>query len=124
MSPVFSFDNVPFISNLGVVGISIGSNDSSAALLITEISKSVQSMECSKSVGIDKKCEVMDLEEKELAEEDEVDKLLIQNICGEIMDEVMDFWGDDFVIPLKKITRVQKGNKKGQAHYLRQNDYR
>jgi hypothetical protein len=54
----------------------------------------------------------MDLEEKELAEEDEVEKLLIQNICGKIMDEVIDFGGDDFVIPSKKITRVQKGNKK------------
>jgi hypothetical protein len=54
----------------------------------------------------------MDLEEKELAEEDEVEKLLIQNICGEIMDEVMDFEGNDFVIPSKNITRVQKGNKK------------
>jgi hypothetical protein len=80
--------------------------------LIAEISKSVQSRECSKLVGIGKKCEVMDLEEKELAKEDEVDKLLIQNICSEIMDEVMDFGGDDFVIPSKKITRVQKGNKK------------
>jgi hypothetical protein len=109
---VFSFDNVPFISNLGVVGISLGSDDSSAALLIAEISKSVQSRKCSKSVGIEKKCEVMDLEEKELAEEDEVEKLLIQNICGKIMDEVIDFGGDDFVIPSKKITRVQKGNKK------------
>jgi hypothetical protein len=109
---VFSFVNVPFISNLGAVGISFGTDGSTAALLLAEISKFVQPEDCSSIAGIDKKCEVLDLEEKELAEEYEVDKLLIQNISSKIMDEVMDFEGDDFVGPSKKITRVQKGNKK------------
>jgi hypothetical protein len=45
------------------------------------------------SVTIDKKGDVLDLEEKELADE-EVDRLLLQSICGEIMQEVMDFGGD------------------------------
>jgi hypothetical protein len=47
----------------------------------------------------------LDLEEKELADEEEVDKILLQSICGEIMEEVIDFGGDDFVMPTKNITR-------------------
>jgi hypothetical protein len=46
------------------------------------------------SVTIDKKGDVLDLEEKELADEEEVDRLLLQSICGETMEEVMDFGGD------------------------------
>jgi hypothetical protein len=38
---VFSFDNVPFISNLAVVGISLGSDDSSAALLRNQVVSSL-----------------------------------------------------------------------------------
>jgi hypothetical protein len=49
----------------------------------------------------------LELEEKELPEEEEVDKLLLQNICGEIMEEVMDFGGDDFVIPTKNYQRLK-----------------
>jgi hypothetical protein len=45
---------------------------------------------------VDKKIEVLELEEKELDEEEEIDRLLFQNTCGEIMDEVMDVGGDDF----------------------------
>jgi hypothetical protein len=59
----------------------------------------------------DKKREVLDLEEKELVEEDEVDKLLLQNICGDIMKEVMDVVGDDFVIPIKHTTCKRSGKK-------------
>jgi hypothetical protein len=41
---------------------------------------------------VDKKIEVLELEEKELDEEEEIDRLLFQNTCGEIMD----VGGDDF----------------------------
>jgi hypothetical protein len=38
-------------------------------------------------------------------EEEEIDSLVLQNMYGEIMEEEMDFGGDDFVIPSKKITK-------------------
>jgi hypothetical protein len=57
---------------------------------------------------------IFDLEEKELADKDEVDKLIINSLCSEIMDEVMDLDSayplDCKTIPKKKITgRSQKG---------------
>jgi hypothetical protein len=55
------------------------------------------------------------VEEKVLVEEEEIDKLFLQNICSEIMEEVMDFRGDDFVIPTKNITKnrkLRKGEKR------------
>jgi hypothetical protein len=43
-----------------------------------------------------------------LVDEEVVDKLLLQNICGEIM-KVIDFEGDNFVIPTKHITLAKNG---------------
>jgi hypothetical protein len=60
----------------------------------------------------DKQRDVIELEERDLEDEEEVDRLLLQNICDEIMEEVMDVGGDDFVIPTKHSTR-KRGCKKG-----------
>jgi hypothetical protein len=59
---------------------------------------------------------IFDLEEKELAEEEEVDKLILNSLCSEIMDEVMDLDSaypmDYKTIPKKKITGpITKGDK-------------
>jgi RNA-binding protein YhbY len=51
------------------------------------------------------------VEEKVLEAEEEIDKLFLQNICSEIMEEVMDFRGDEFVIPTRNITKNQKLRK-------------
>lgn len=52
---------------------------------------------------------------RELADEKEVDRLLLQNICGEIIDEVMDVGGDDFIIPTRHITKHCARKKAGKA---------
>jgi hypothetical protein len=62
----------------------------------------------------DTRCEEFEVAEKVLDEEEEIDKLFLQNICSEIMDEVMDFGGDEFVIPTRNITKnrkLRKGNR-------------
>jgi RNA-binding protein YhbY len=51
------------------------------------------------------------VEEKVLEAEEEIDKLFLQNICSEIMEEVIDFRGDEFVIPTRNITKNQKLRK-------------
>jgi hypothetical protein len=54
------------------------------------------------------------VEGKVLVEEEEIDKLFLQNICSEIMEEVMDFGGDDFVIPTRNIKepKIEKREKR------------
>jgi hypothetical protein len=87
-----NFDFVSFIPNLEHIGLALGTDESSSAQALVEFRKSLNS--CYRgSVSIDKKDEVLDLEEKELVDEEEVDKLLLQSICGEIMEEVIDFGG-------------------------------
>jgi hypothetical protein len=61
----------------------------------------------------------LDLEKKEIADEEEVDRLLLQNICGEIMEEVMDVRCDDFVIPTKHIMKLRARKKGGKATDLK-----
>jgi hypothetical protein len=74
-----NFDTVSVIPNLEHLGIALGSDESSAPQALLELRKSFHT--CSRgSVSIDKKGEVLDLEEKDLADEEEVDKLLLQSI--------------------------------------------
>jgi hypothetical protein len=40
--------------------------------------------------SIDKIDNIFDMEEKEEIENEEVDKLILNSLCGEIMEEVMD----------------------------------
>jgi hypothetical protein len=62
-----------------------------------------------------KKIEVIELEEKELEDEEEVDRVLHQNICGEIMEEVMDVGGDDFIIPPSHVAKNRARKKGGRT---------
>jgi hypothetical protein len=57
--------------------------------------------------GIDRKIELLEKEEKTIEEEDELDKLFLQNICSEIMEEVMDFAGDQVVLPSNTKSRAK-----------------
>jgi hypothetical protein len=56
---------------------------------------------------VDKHKKIIDLEEKELADEEGVDRLLLQNICRDIMKEVMDVGGEEYVIPTKHVSKLQ-----------------
>ncbi|TVU40757.1 hypothetical protein EJB05_14233, partial [Eragrostis curvula] len=53
---------------------------------------------------IDKKMKVIEKEEKELADEEELDKFILNHLCGEIMEEVMDLGNDqdDRIVPRPK----------------------
>jgi hypothetical protein len=114
-------DDASVISNLLELGISLGSDESNANLVANEIRLLVQT---NKQLieREDTRSEEFEVEEKVLAEEEEIDKLFLQNICSEILVEVMDFRGDDFVIPTRNITRNQK-LRKGKKE-LDQNHYR
>jgi hypothetical protein len=56
---------------------------------------------------------VIEREEKELLEEEELDKLFLKNICGKIMDEVMDS-GRDYDVILPRSHPKKRGTKKGK----------
>jgi hypothetical protein len=58
-----------------------------------------------------KEC-VLEKEEKELLEEEELDKLFLKNICSDIMDEVMDL-GSDCDVILPRSHNRKKSSKKG-----------
>jgi hypothetical protein len=81
-----SYDVASFIPNLENIGIAIGNNENNKAHVLLVLNEAVHTCPGDNFCG-DKKREVLDLEEKEL---EEVDKLLLQNICGEIMEEIMD----------------------------------
>jgi hypothetical protein len=91
-SPV-SYGIASFIPNLENLGIAIGNNENCKEQALLVLNNAVHLCPGG-NLCSDKKREVLDLEEKELEEEDEVDKLLLQNICGKIMEEVMDVVGD------------------------------
>jgi hypothetical protein len=104
-------DDASVISNLVELGISLGSDDSNANLVANELRLSVKTNE-QLVEREDTRCEEFEVEEKVLAAEEEIDKLFLQNICSEIMEEVMDFGGDDYVIPTRNITKNQKLRKR------------
>jgi hypothetical protein len=64
-----SFDNVPFVDNLENLGIVVGADASSTNQSLLELRKAFQAEACG-SVTKDEKCEVLDLEEKVLADEE------------------------------------------------------
>jgi hypothetical protein len=58
-----------------------------------------------KSISTDDKISlIFDKEEKEALEEEEVDKLILNFLCCEIMDKVMDL-GNDYLMNCKVISR-------------------
>jgi hypothetical protein len=52
---------------------------------------------------------------RELEDEEEVDRVLLQNIYGEIMEEVMEVGGDDFVIPPSHLAKQKPRRKRGKT---------
>jgi Icc-related predicted phosphoesterase len=97
--PQVSFDNAAMIPNLENIGISFGNIEGSTSQGWSELNRILHS--CSGVANnLDKRRDILNLEEKELADE-EVDRLVLQNICGEIMEEIMDVGVDNFVIPTK-----------------------
>jgi hypothetical protein len=111
---IVPFNSASFIPNLEKLGIVVGLDENSRDEALLVLNRVVQAGSGVNNL-CDKKEEVLELEEKELDEEEEVDKLLLQNICGELMEEVMDVGGEDFVIPTKHSTRKWSCKKWGMV---------
>jgi hypothetical protein len=77
------------MSNLGVVGISLGQDQSSIASSLSNLRQvEIDRVLCKPK--IDKIDNIFDVEEKEEIENEEVYKLILNSLCSEIMEEVMD----------------------------------
>jgi hypothetical protein len=96
------FNSASFIPNLESLGIAVGLDENNRVEALLELNRAVQAGAGGK-FSCDKKQEVLELEEKELDDEEVVDKLLLQNICGEIMD----VGGDDFALPTNHSNKKQ-----------------
>jgi hypothetical protein len=110
------------IDNLESIGINLG-NDA------LEVGKSVETIKSRESITLvdhdskDVISKLFDQEEKEVMEEEEVDKLVLNALCCEIIDEVLDLDSanplDCKTIPRKKSPRQSqkgKGLAKGTNH--------
>jgi hypothetical protein len=81
--------NDKVLNNLGVVGISLGHDESSVGSSLSCLRQvELDRMLCKPK--IDRVDDIFDVEEKEEIENEEVDKLILNSLCSEIMEEVMD----------------------------------
>jgi hypothetical protein len=106
-------DDLLAISNLDNIGISLGLHNSSSLTSWASIKNSALGG-MHEGFSVDLKERVIEKVENEALEEEEVDKLLLENICGEIMGEVMDLESDfDFILPRgrSKKKKVRKGKR-------------
>jgi hypothetical protein len=71
-----------------------------------------------RSAPVDLKDLVHEKIEKEVLEEEELDKLFLKNICGEIMDEMMDLGSDyDAVLPRNQSKKLNCRTGKNMKIY-------
>jgi hypothetical protein len=94
------------------IGISLGTDASSSLASWSNIKNSALGG-IQEGVSVDVKEKVIEKVEKEILEEEELDKLLLQNICSEIMEEVMDL-GSDFDAILPRGQTKKKLGRKGK----------
>jgi hypothetical protein len=77
------------LHNLGAVGISLGHDQSSVAFSLNSLRQDeLDRMSCIPKLN--KVENIFDVEEKEEMENEKVDKLILNSLCSEIMDEVID----------------------------------
>jgi isopropylmalate/homocitrate/citramalate synthase len=85
-----SHENLPIkedvIYNLESIGINPGNGESEVCKEVDRI-KSRENDRCVEQFTKDEVSRIFDQEEKELAEEEEVDKLILNSLCSEIMDQ-------------------------------------
>jgi hypothetical protein len=100
------------IANLNAIGISLGEDDASIRVSMDNIKeKALGRVQELDPLSIKEKV----LEKEELLEEEELEKLFLKNICGEIMDEVMDLGSDHDVVLLREVNS-KKTNRKGKKY--------
>ena len=113
-TPLFLPFPVEYIhSSFSSIGINLGPDDTRIRNSISNM-KQVEENRMHESHNIDWKTSILDKEEKHLAEEDEIDSFILNHLCGEIMDEVMDASSDlnDFTVPLSKTKHHNSKGKK------------
>jgi hypothetical protein len=110
----FNFDDSLIQSNLDVVGISLGVDKDSVNKSIKTLKEVVVSS-TTKELCDDHKTFALDEEEKNLEQEEELDKLILNHLCSDIMEEIMDLGeckNDLLIIPgstsSKKKTKLVK----------------
>jgi hypothetical protein len=109
----FTKENV--VDNLVSVGINLGNGEAKVDKAVASI-KSREFDRHTEKLSIDEVSKIFDQEEKEMAEEEEVDKMILNSLCSEIMDKVMNL---DSAYPLdcktipkeKSPNRSQKGKR-------------
>jgi hypothetical protein len=85
-SSLLILSNDVVMSNLGAVGFSLGQDQSSIASSVSNL----RQVEIDRVLCKPKIDKIFDVEEKEEIENEEVDKLILNSLCSEIMEEVMD----------------------------------
>ena len=113
-----SFSSLPdeFIhSSFSSIGVSLGYDDTSISKSILELEE-LEGKMMHESRSKDWKSVLLDKEEKNMAEEEEIDKFILNRLCGEIMDEVMDASSDpnDLTVPLSKTKHPDCKRKKAK----------
>jgi hypothetical protein len=111
-NPSFSAQDSMFISNLNTIGISLGIDDATVSESMFKIRENALGRSQEGEVASLKDM-VLEKEDKELLEEEELEKLFLKNICSDIMDEVMDH-GSDYDVVLPEGYNSKRGNKRGK----------
>ena len=107
------FSDELITSNYSSIGISLGTGFTSVKGSIDHLKK----IELDRMLDlhvVDKKTNVLEKKEKELAEEEELDKFILNHLCGEIMD-----LGNDQVDLIASKTKPKsKKSKKGRGIHI------
>lgn len=111
-----NFSDELIISNCSSIGISLGADITSVKGWIDDLKK-VELDRLHVIHVVDKK-KVLEKEEKELAEEEELDKFILNHLCGEIMEEVMDLRNDQVDRIAPKTKPKSKKNKRGRRIHI------
>jgi hypothetical protein len=107
-----NFTSEQISHNLENLGFCLGQDTESISASVTElINLEVERM--SKQENPDSICSIFDTEEKEMLEEEEVDKLFLNALCSDIMDEVMD---SDSAYPMDGKTDQSEKSPSSSSH--------
>lgn len=108
-----NFSKTTIVSGLSNIGVSIGVDNKDIDDSI-ELIKQVEQSRLKEESKEDFKTVVFDNEEKDMANEDEVDRLILSNLCTDIMDEVLDMSSEHLVVAHTDHGRQSSLSKKGK----------
>lgn len=101
-------------ASFSTIGIDLGKDSTSIKDSVIDMKKGDE-YRLSETRCTDWKTEVLNKEEKNMADQEEVDTFILNHLCGEIMDEVMDASGDpsDLTTALAKTNKPKSKDRKG-----------